>query len=185
LAEKRLRFTEELADAMNSVRYLSLLERLSAAAQVPPIYGDKHKHVRGAGDVAQELLPELVGRQWKTLRRRVRKAGRHTSDKQLHRIRIASKQLRYAAAAASPVIGKPAVRTARRAEALQTILGEHHDAVAAEQWLERAARNGSGCDGYAAGFLTATERRRQTRLRHAWHGVWAEVATEKSTRRLR
>jgi CHAD domain-containing protein len=185
LTAKRLQFSEQLADAMSSDRYLSLLERLSAAAHVPPIYEYNHKHARRAEDSAHELLPELVDRQWKRLRRRVRKSGRNPSDRQLHRIRIASKQLRYAAEAASPVIGKPARRTARRAEALQTILGEHHDAVAAEHWLALVARNGSGPAGYAAGLLTANERRRQRRLRHTWRGVWADAATEKSTQWLR
>jgi CHAD domain-containing protein len=125
--------------------------------------------------LARDVFPALVRSQWKTLRRRVRKAGRHPSEHQLHRIRIASKQLRYAAEAATRVAGKAARRTANRAEDLQTILGEHHEAVAAEQWLDRTAGDGSGYAGFAAGLLAATERRRQDRLRHRWKEVWATL----------
>jgi len=185
LGEGRRRATEQLTDALNSDRYLSLLDRLSAAAQTPPIYGSGHTRDPKAEDLARDLLPELVAEQWKRLRRRVHKAGRTPSDRQLHRIRIASKQLRYAAEAAAAVLGKPARRTARRAEELQSVLGEHHDAVAAVQWLERAARNGSGSLGFTAGLLAADERRQQRHLRHRWQAAWAGVATKKSTRWLR
>ena len=49
-------------------------------------------------------------------------------------------------------MGDAALQTARRAEALQTVLGDHHDAVAAEEWLRVAAVDGSGMTGFAAGL---------------------------------
>jgi CHAD domain-containing protein len=190
LATQRRGFSAELAEAINGDRYMSLLEQLRAGAYSPPFQVDRkarHQfgHTPDADEPARDLLPALVGRQWTRLGKRVRKAGHKPSDKQLHRIRIASKQLRYAAEAATPAIGKAAHRMARRAEGLQTLLGEHHDAVAAEEWLQGVALDGTGSAGFAAGQLACTTQRQQRQLRGKWQGVWATLDTKKSTRWLR
>jgi CHAD domain-containing protein len=180
LAGQRRASSAKLAEDMESSRYLDLLDLLHAAAVVPPL----DRTVR-SDDLAREFLPALVNQPWKKLRRRVRRAGSHPSDRQLHRIRIASKQLRYACEAASPVLGDAALQTARRAEALQTVLGDHHDAVAAEEWLRVAAVDGDGMAGFAAGLRVAHERRLQRKLRHEWRHVWSELSSKKVTRWLR
>jgi CHAD domain-containing protein len=179
----------ELTEVLKSERYLDLLDRLHTAALNPPFsllkppLGDSDVPLRP--DIrARDALPLLVGQQWKELRRRVRKAGVDPSDRQLHRIRIASKQLRYAAEAASPVIGKPALRTAERAESLQTVLGEHHDAVAAEEWLRRVALSADGAAAFAAGLRVAQERHLQRKLRKSWHRVWSSLDAKEAKRWL-
>jgi CHAD domain-containing protein len=100
-------------------------------------------------------------------------------------LRIASKQLRYAAEAAEPVIGKAARRTARRAKELQTVLGDHHDAVTAEEWLQGVALDGTGSAGFVAGQLACVAQRQQRQLRRAWRGEWASLAAAPATRWLR
>jgi CHAD domain-containing protein len=190
LAAQRRGFSAELAEAINGDRYMHLLEWLHAGSHNPPLYVDprtrrKSGRTPGADDPARDVLPAVVRRPWKRVRRRVRQAGRKPSDAQLHRIRIASKQLRYAAEAADPVIGKAARRTARRAKDLQTLLGDHHDAVAAERWLQGVALDGTGSAGFAAGQLACAAQAQQRQLRRAWRGEWATLATEKSTRWLR
>jgi CHAD domain-containing protein len=190
LASQRRAASASLAEDMESARYVDLLDRLHAAALVPPFSSSKLR-VPGRGgkvrtnDRANEVLPALVEVPWKKLRRRVRKAGAHPSDHELHRIRIAAKQLRYASEAASPVMGDAAVRTARQAEDLQTVLGDHHDAVAAEEWLRRAAVDGSGMAGFAAGLRAAHERQLQKTLRKEWGTVWSDLSSKKATRWLR
>jgi CHAD domain-containing protein len=189
LAEERRLFAAELAEVMDGPRYISLLERLAAAAQAPPFYAEpgakgKVSRLRVDGP-ARDALPLLVRTQWKALQRRKRKAGAHPSDHQLHRIRIGAKQLRYAAEAATPVMGSPARRTARRAELVQTVLGDHHDAVAAADWLERAAAGGSGAVGFAAGVLTVAEHRHQRTLRRQWKGPWAALNAKAARQWLR
>ena len=189
LAVQRRFASTRLAKDMESDRYLDLLDRLHAAALFPP-FSEKgrsplsDRRVR-PDDRATEVVPELVQVPWKRLRRRVRRAGAHPSDRQLHRIRIAAKQLRYASEAASPVIGDAAVQMAQRAEALQTVLGDHHDAVAAEEWLRTAAVEGNGMAGFAAGLRVAHERRLQRKLRHEWKDVWSELSSKQATRWLR
>ena len=100
LAEQRAAAAQQLGDVLASGRYLDLLDRLRSAADLPPLC-DEPSPLR----LADHALPGLVGRQWRALHRRVRKAGDDPSDGQLHQIRIAAKQLRYAAEAAAPVIG--------------------------------------------------------------------------------
>ncbi|HEY6471762.1 MAG TPA: CYTH and CHAD domain-containing protein, partial [Acidimicrobiales bacterium] len=111
-----------LREALESQRYLRLLDRLDAATVTPPLLISAPRHGHSAvrpGHRAQKDLPSVVDVPWRSLRKRVRKVGRTPSDAQLHRIRIGAKQLRYASELASPVVGKRARRTARRAEALQ------------------------------------------------------------------
>ncbi len=190
LAGQRRAGSAKLAEDMESSRYLDLLDRLHAAALAPPFSQAEggppgvDRRVR-PDDPAREVLPALVAVPWKALRRRVRRAGAHPSDRQLHRIRIASKQLRYASEAASPVMGDDAVRMGRRAEALQTVLGDHHDAVAAEEWLRLAAVDASGMAGFAAGLRAAHERHLQHTLRQDWNHVWSELSSKQATRWLR
>jgi CHAD domain-containing protein len=127
------------------------------------------------------VLPKLVRTPWIDLQKKVKKAGRHPSDRQLHRIRIRAKRLRYAAEAAQPTVGRRARRTAKAAERLQTILGEHHDAVEAERWLRREGPNASAVGGFAAGLLTARQQRDQRRLRRRWRSVWKSLGARKNT----
>ena len=178
-----------LLEALDSDRYLTLLDRLHASAGSPPFLGTAQsgKH-RGSGlhpdDPARQVLPKLVKRPWRKLRRSVRAAGDHPTDPQLHRIRIRAKQLRYAAEAAAPVVGKPARRMAAAAEGLQTVLGDHHDAVTAEDWFRREAATGSQTIAFSAGQLVAIQRQRQARLRRQWRGVWASLDRKKVRRWL-
>jgi CHAD domain-containing protein len=190
LAAQRRGFSAELAEAINGDRYRHLLERLHAASLTPPLYRDARTRQKSGrpprpDDPARAVLPALVRRPWKRVQRKVRRAAGTPSDTQLHRIRIASKQLRYAAEAAEPVIGKAARRTARRAKDLQTVLGDHHDAVTAEEWLQGVALDGTGSAGFAAGQLACVTQRQQRQLRRAWRSDWASLAAASSTRWLR
>jgi CHAD domain-containing protein len=179
-----------LVEAMDSDRYLTLLDRLHASAQSPPFVGTARSgKKKGSGlhpdHSAQQVLPKLVRRPWRKLRRTVRGVGAHPTDRQLHQIRIRAKRLRYAAEAAAPVVGKPARRMATAVEALQTVLGDHHDAVTAEDWFRREAAAGSSTVAFSAGQVVAMQRQRQEHLRRRWRGVWASLDRKKRRRWLR
>jgi CHAD domain-containing protein len=189
LDDERRAAARELASALEAPRYLALVDRLAAASISPPFADSgrrrkKHRHRRGARAAARRVLPRLVGRRLRSLRRAVRSAGRHPSDGELHRIRIKAKQLRYAAETATPVLGGPARRMASAAEDLQTVLGEHHDSVAAESWLRRQATAGTRSAAFSAGILVAGQRRLQRRLRHRWRPVWDRLNRPKLRRFL-
>ena len=184
LAVQRFEAARRLAEVLSSERYVNLVDRLHAGSERLPVApGFEHK----AEKPAAEIVPSLVATRWRAVRRQVRRAGRHPSAAQLHQIRIKSKQLRYAAEAASPVIGAPARRTASAAEHVQTVLGEHHDAVAAEVWLrEEWAEDGRGHSAAAspavsfeAGRLVAEARRRQQESRERWTDAWIKLRRPK------
>ncbi|HEX4219417.1 MAG TPA: CYTH and CHAD domain-containing protein [Acidimicrobiales bacterium] len=179
-----------LLEAMDSDRYLTLLDRLHAASDSPPFAntaqsGKKRAPGLHPDDPAARVLPKLVRRPWRKLRTAVHDAGAHPTDLQLHRIRIRAKRLRYAAEAAAPVIGKPARRMAAAAESLQTVLGDHHDAVTAEDWFRREAAGGSPAVAFSAGQLVAVQRQRQARLRREWRKARAKLDRKKTRRWLR
>jgi len=182
LGEERADLAADLAAALASDRSVALLDRLHAAAGRPPLTAGRvdGRRVR-PDDRAGKVVPAMVGARWRALRRRVRKAGRHPTDRQLHRIRIGAKQLRYAAEAAVPVIGKPTRRTAAAAEALQTVLGEQHDAVGAEAWFRERALAASPAGVFAAVRLAADQQRRQLEYRGEWRTEWSALARRKRT----
>ncbi len=198
LVAERLAAAGDLAQVLaDHDRYLNLLDRLHAATLHPPfLEGDAGQAegpmVRGVGpsgyspsDIrAVEALPAVVGAQWRSLRKRVRKAGRRPSDRDLHRIRIRAKQLRYAAEAAAPVMGKRATRLASGAQRVQTTLGEHHDLVEAEHELTSLAQGLSPMAAFAAGELSSRVRARREILRKEWKREWQGLRRKKLRRWL-
>jgi CHAD domain-containing protein len=189
LDARRRASSEELAEALGSDRYLNLLDRLHTGASSPRFAPDQragraHRRAPAPDDVARHALPLLLGTHWKRLRRRVAKAGSAPTDAELHRIRIGSKQLRYGAELAEPVVGKSARRTARRAEDVQTLLGDHHDSVTAVQWLETIAASSSNDASFSAGGLAADAHRQQADLRREWGQAWRALRRRRVTQWL-
>ncbi|MBO0731767.1 MAG: CHAD domain-containing protein [Acidimicrobiaceae bacterium] len=163
-----------LGDALDSQRYLDLLDRLHAAASNPPLTSGSDK--TPSPPRATEVLPKVVSRRWRRIQKKVEAAGASPSDEQLHQIRIAAKNLRYACDLSRPVIGKAAKKTAKAAEDIQTILGDHHDAAASIDWLTRSAATASGRSGFAAGILVAEQKRQGKKLAKEWHHSWAKLS---------
>lgn len=162
-----------LRDVVNRPRYLELLEQLERAADAPPWRPD------GSIDPSRPAGPQLDGlvrRPWRQLRRAVNRLGDDPGDRELHRVRIRAKQVRYAAETAIPVVGRPARRLAKGAKSLQGTLGDHNDAVNAEAWLRRQAANGTASVALAAGQAIARERRQQALTRRSWPEDWKEAS---------
>jgi CHAD domain-containing protein len=169
-------------EALDGDRYASLISRLEALMQAPPLTE------KAAGD-ARKTMRKLVSRDTKRVRRRVRELearpdggsgeaspapGGPARDAGLHEVRKAAKRLRYAAEAAEPVAGRKAARMAKRAHKLQQILGLHQDSVVARKLLAdlgaRAFRSGE--NGFTYGRLHAQEEaladRSEAKFRKAW-----------------
>ena len=179
IGAERRRAASDLTGALTTQRYLDLLDRLHAAARTPPFIdaradGRKGKIAR-PDDQARHGVSAAVKKPWRSLRRAVRDAGAQPSAHELHQIRIKAKRLRYASEAAVPLVGKPARRTARAAEALQTLLGEHHDAVSAELWLSRNDVRANDRTAFVAGKLVGQQRWRQMEVNREWRGTWAAL----------
>ena len=156
-----------LLEAMSSQRYYELIDRMVEAAARPAL-------VEAASRPARQALPELVRGPWRRLRGTVRALGEQPADAELHRVRILAKRARYAAEAVAPALGSDASRFARRAAALQDVLGEHQDSVTMQAWL-RAAAGGGRRRAFVAGELHATEALRAQEARRLWPQAWRRL----------
>jgi len=117
---------DQVLGALDSRRYFALLDELQRLLASPP-------RTPAATAPASEILPYAVGRAYRRTRRRMRRAWQvppgPARDAMLHEGRKAAKRARYAAEAARPAVGKEARKFARRMKAVQSVLGDHHDAV--------------------------------------------------------
>jgi CHAD domain-containing protein len=115
---------------LDSRRYLALLGELDRLLGQRP-------SAPAARAPASEVLPEAVARAYRRTRRRMRQARRTPAGPQrdiaLHEARKAAKRARYAAEAVVPAFGKDARRFAKRMKAVQSVLGDHQDAVTARE----------------------------------------------------
>ena len=166
----RDRAYENVRTMLRDSRYVALLQELVDAAKRPPF-------TASAEDVACDTIPAIMRSTWKTLRKRVRARGRPPADRDLHAIRIAAKRMRYAAEAVAPVIGSAARRFAARVERVQTILGEHHDAVVARDRLRSLTDDRERA--FLAGELAALENEASRVARREWRAAWRDASRKR------
>src|SRR5207302_2930364 len=97
LADELLAESEEararLVLDMRTDRYIDLIERLVEASRAPALTAQ-------ADQPAATVMPALARRDWKRLRKGVRRLPESAAGADLHRIRILAKRARYAAEAA-------------------------------------------------------------------------------------
>ncbi|MGZ3503911.1 MAG: CYTH and CHAD domain-containing protein [Vulcanimicrobiaceae bacterium] len=152
-------------------RYVALLNELVDAAKQPRCNAR-------ADELACDVIEPLLRDVWKKARKTVRRSGRPPSDRELHKIRIKSKHLRYAAQAVAPIVGREARRFARKAKRLQDILGDQHDAVVAAKRLREISDR---CEvAFIAGELTMVETEAARCGRAVWKSAWRKVARKRS-----
>jgi CHAD domain-containing protein len=150
----------ELLGAMRSDRYLRLLDALEAGAEMPQLvaYGGS--------------LPEIAASEFRKLTKAVKALGPDPTDDELHGARIRGKRARYAAELAEPVTGKPATRFIAAAKTFQDVVGEHQDAVVADEKI-RTLATGPGARGiFAAGRLVERQQARKAAARATVPEAW-------------
>jgi CHAD domain-containing protein len=148
---------EELLVALDSDRYLDLLEDLDDLVEHPP-WSPLHRpsrsrvrkrvaHAFGRMDDRADAVPDDPGEE-----------RAHA----LHELRKAAKRARYAAEAVVPLFGVDAGRAATRAEDLQDVLGEHQDSIRSQEVLRQLGVTAhlSGENGFTFGLLLGAERQR-------------------------
>ncbi|MGH2718474.1 MAG: CHAD domain-containing protein [Actinomycetota bacterium] len=174
LTAEREEANRALLGALDSDAYLALLDRLVGAVATPPL----RPGVPGSA-AAAKMLPALVRRPWKRLRRQVAQLGDAPSDEALHETRKRAKHLRYAAELATPVAGGQAGRLAKKAKQLQEVLGAQHDAVVLSAYLRSAAGATGSYEAMIAGELLTRADAEAARHRPEWPGAWKKVAMKK------
>jgi CHAD domain-containing protein len=167
-----------LLDALRSPAYDQLLDALVGIAREPPIATQPPGL---AGRPAAALVPGLMRRPWRRLKRAARALGTNSPDSEWHAVRIRAKRCRYTAEAVAPVCGRRAKRFAAAIAATQDLLGDHQDTVVAEAWLRDAAATVSAAC-VAAGELIAAERLERASLRSRWPAAWKRASAKKLRR---
>ncbi|MGT2463600.1 CHAD domain-containing protein [Sinomonas atrocyanea] len=164
--------------ALDSERYLRLLDSLDAFLDAPPLTDRGRKTARKA--VARRLARDV-----RRLQDAVRVAedldGAEASDvaaleAALHEVRKSAKRLRYAGEAAEPVLGKRASRLAASAERIQDTLGELQDTVVSRAHLLElaASAQAGGESAFSFGRLHALEEQRAAEARARFRRDWAK-----------
>ncbi|MEU6731610.1 CYTH and CHAD domain-containing protein [Streptomyces physcomitrii] len=172
----------QVAAALDSERYLALLDRLDALLADPPFR-------KAAGGPPRKVYRKALGRELARLRRRLEQAAATAPgperDLALHEARKKAKRTRYAAEAATELLGPPAKRLAKDVKKLQKLLGEHQDGVVARDRLRElaAAAETAGENAFTYGLLYGREERAAARCESEVPAAWQRV--EHSGRRLR
>jgi CHAD domain-containing protein len=105
-------------------------------------------------------------------RKLARKAGRQPDDELLHRLRLRGKRTRYALELAEPELGRRGRDALDAARRLQDVLGEHQDAVVAEERLRGLARTARGGTAVALGRLVELQHGRRSAARRRFEPAW-------------
>lgn len=164
LRQQRIAARATLLQALESDRYLALLDRLEAGVQSA-----------AAGDDSASLK-SIAGAAFKKLRRAVKANGLDARDTVFHQIRIKGKRARYAAELAQSSVGKPAARFLRHAKEFQDILGEHHDALVTEQRLRKLLGQAHGrLAAFSLGRLIERQSERRRRVREMLPKAWKKL----------
>ncbi|MEU2114763.1 CYTH and CHAD domain-containing protein [Streptomyces sp. NPDC016459] len=164
--------------ALDSARYLALLDGLDALLSDPPFRKAAH---RDAGKVLARALREDLDRLAGRIEHALSLAPGHDRDLALHDARKAAKRARYAADAARPTLEKPARRLAKGVKPVQSLLGEHQDAVVARTALRELGlqAHGLGESAFTWGLLYGREEAAAAAAERELPEVWARAsATE-------
>lgn len=176
LGDERTTAGARAAAALDTPRYVALLDQLVGASQIPPL-------TERADRRADHVVPRLVGKAWRQLADAVDQAGDDPPAELLHEVRKKAKRCRYACEAAAGVCGKDAKRLAAAVAGIQEVLGDLQDAAVAEGWLRSRAVGLTGPDAagcaFAAGLLTAMQQRAAEGAVGGWRAAWKAASSKK------
>jgi CHAD domain-containing protein len=147
--------------ALDSERYLALLDELHVAVDHPPV---RTVDIR---------LDRVAAKTFRKLEREIAALGPNPTDGALHRARIRAKRARYSAELARPVAGKASERFVKAAKRFQDVVGEHQDAIVAEERIRAYAESADAAFG--AGRLVERQRARRARARAALPKAWKRL----------
>jgi CHAD domain-containing protein len=161
--------------ALDSDRYLALLDALDALGADPPL-------LKAAAHAPEGVLAKAVLKEYDRLAARMDRALSlpvgEERDLAMHDARKAAKRARYAAEVARPALGKAAKRFGKRMKAVQQVLGDHQDSVVAREALRDLAvrAHAAGESAFVWGLLYGREEARAGARERELPGVWAEAS---------
>ena len=165
LDAERMRGRDALLAVLDDPRYFALVDRLTERIEGPLPEGS-----------AGISLADIAASEWKRLRKSVEKLPEAPSDEDLHAVRIKLKRARYTAELAQASVGRPARRFIDTARKVQDILGEHQDAVVAEERLRVLLEGAPGRGAaFTAGRLVERQRSRRLAARNEFLKRWPKL----------
>jgi CHAD domain-containing protein len=159
-----------LTRALSSARYSTLLREVSLLTR------DSSSSV--VADEAHDLVTGLA-KPHRKLAKAVRALPDDPPDDDLHALRIHGKKLRYAAELAQTSAKKKRAKRIKKlikaTKDLQTVLGDHQDAVIAAERMRTVLETADGEVGFVAGRIAERELARRAEARATWRASWAAV----------
>ncbi|MFD4526833.1 CHAD domain-containing protein [Streptomyces sp. NPDC058470] len=170
-------------DALDSPRYLALLNRLATLTERPPLRG---KAARRPGKVMVKAILKEYGRLADRMAHALDLPPGTERDTALHEARKAAKKTRYATEPARDSLGKPARRLGKRVKAVQQVLGDHQDSVVARDALRKVAvaAHAAGEPSFTWGLLYGQEQAAADRGERELPPVWAEASRHRLRKAL-
>lgn len=161
LESERRRAQKRLVAALESPRYVALLEELERAAEAPRVRK------------VDASLAKLGSRDYRRLRRAMQALGKNPTDEAIHEVRKRGKRARYAAELRG---GKRAKRFIADAKSFQDVVGEHQDAVTAEAWLTGLIPKTKSPEAiFTAGRLLERQQLRRMSARKSLRKAWRKL----------
>jgi CHAD domain-containing protein len=161
LQSERASARRQLLHALDGDSYRVLLARLRMRPRL-------------AADASSVPLDRIAHKAYRRVLRALDNLGPAPDAGAVHQLRIKLKRARYAAELAA-TDGK-AERFLKRAKVLQTLLGEHQDAVVAERRLrELAVVDDSTAAAFVAGRLAERQRERRERVAKKLPKAWKRL----------
>src|SRR3984957_2973083 len=168
-------------EALDSPRYWGILDDLDRLLADP-------LRTAAATATAAEVLPQAVAHAYRRTKHRMNRAKRAPEgaarDIALHEARKAAKRARYAAEAVQPVFGKQARRFAKRMKGVQSVLGDHQDAVTARGVAREIGVHAhlAGENAFSFGLLNERAHRDALEYQRRARSVWKRAARRKGRR---
>ena len=162
LEHERTIARRRLLDGLGSEHHRLLLARL----RFPP---------RLAPGVETVPLDRIARKEFRRVIKVSAKLGARPNDAALHGLRIALKRARYAAELSAPR-SKAGRRFIDRARTLQTLLGEHHDALVTEQHLRSTTVvDAETAAAFVAGRIAERQVARRANLLEQLPAAWKRL----------
>lgn len=163
-----------LTSALSSPRYATMLQSAAQLARRPEHEVSEESTIESSADLVAGL-----SKPFKKLSKAVLALPSDPPDDDIHALRIHGKRLRYAAELAQTAAKKKQAKQIRElikaTKDLQTVLGDHQDAVIAADRMRSVLDSLDGHTGFIAGRIAELELRKRTQARADWPMIWTRV----------
>jgi CHAD domain-containing protein len=173
LEERTQQAQVEAVQALESPRYQSLVQRMTNAL----LAGGEA--TEAGGSQVRPYAALAIRDRYSAVRKKASRLRADSPDTELHKARIRTKRLRYAVETFQPLFGRRFKPLRLETKALQDLLGEHQDHVAARAWMrEIAVQEATELPPETLvqiGELIERRRQEMIRIRLLWPAAYARL----------